>query len=126
MLVFWKILLRCLGRDKDLTIRLSSISFILIGNIPLIYCIWNLLINVERGAYDTYPTKISINVIKRWVKYRFFLGMRHNDARGWEEGEAFTNDILKFRKVIEFESLCIVICFSYIYLITDWKRSFIN
>ena len=38
--------------------------------------------------------------------------MRHNDARGWV---AITNDALKFRKVVEFESSCIVICFSYIY-----------
>ena len=40
--------------------------------------------------------------------------MRHNDVSGWV---AITNDDLKFRKNIEFESLCIVICFSYIYLI---------
>ena len=32
---------------------------------------------------------------------------------------AITNDVLKFRKVIEFESLCIVIFFSYIYLICN-------
>ena len=45
--------------------------------------------------------------------------MHHNDARevggGGEEGgkvEAITNDVLKLRKVIEFESSCIVICLS--------------
>ena len=37
-----------------------------------------------------------------------------------------TNNALKFRKVIEFESSYIVICFSYIYLTIDGKRSFIN
>ena len=41
-------------------------------------------------------------------------------------GADITNDVLKFRKVIEFESSCIVICFSYIYLIVDGKRSFIS
>ena len=41
-------------------------------------------------------------------------------------GAAITNDILKFRKVIEFGSSCIVICFFYIYLIVDGKRSFIS
>ena len=70
--------------------------------------------------------------------------MRHNDARGmgggrWGEvegwgvgvgdggveggGGAIINDVLKFRKVIELESSFIVICFSYIYLIIDGKRS---
>ena len=33
-----------------------------------------------------------------------------------------TNNVLKFRKVIEFESSCIiVICFSYIYLVSHGK-----
>ena len=32
-------------------------------------------------------------------------------ARGWG---AINNDVLKFRKVIEFESSCILLCFSYI------------
>ena len=36
-----------------------------------------------------------------------------------------TNDVLKFGKVIEFESSCIAICFSYIYRISDGK-TFIN
>ena len=44
--------------------------------------------------------------------------MRHNDARGWA---AITSDTLKFRKVIDFKSSYIVICFSYIYLIIDEK-----
>ena len=35
---------------------------------------------------------------------------------------AITNDVLKFRKVIKFERLCIAICFSYIYLIIDGKN----
>ena len=34
--------------------------------------------------------------------------MRHNDARGWGWGGGITNDVLKLRKVIEFESRCIV------------------
>ena len=35
--------------------------------------------------------------------------MRHDDARGlsWK-GDGITNDVLKFRKVIEFESSCVV------------------
>ena len=41
-------------------------------------------------------------------------------------GLAITNDVLKFRKLIEFESLYIVICFSYIYLILDGQRSFVS
>ena len=53
--------------------------------------------------------------------------MRHNDAGGvaggggvW--GGIITNDVLKFRQVIEFESSCVVIYFSYsIYLIIDGK-----
>ena len=39
---------------------------------------------------------------------------------------AINNDVLKFRKVIEFECSCTVICISYIYLIIHGKRSFIN
>ena len=39
---------------------------------------------------------------------------------------AITNDVLKFRKVIKFESPCTVICFFYIHLIIDRKRSFNN
>ena len=47
---------------------------------------------------------------------------------GWGGGgeRAIANKVLKFRKVIEFESSSIVICFSYIYLIIDGKRSFIS
>ena len=45
---------------------------------------------------------------------------------GGEGGEAITNNVLKFRKVIEFESSCIASCFSYVYLIIDGKRSFVN
>ena len=29
--------------------------------------------------------------------------MRHNDARGWR---VIANDVLKMRKIIEFQSLC--------------------
>ena len=39
---------------------------------------------------------------------------------------AITNDFLKFRKVIEFEQSCIVICYSYVYLIIDGKILFID
>ena len=49
--------------------------------------------------------------------------MRDNDARGWVAG-AITNDVLKFRKFIEFESSCIETCFSSIYLTIYGKRSF--
>ena len=60
---------------------------------------------------------------KVWVTYRFLFAMHHNEAQG---GGTITNDVLKFSKVIEFESSCVVICFSYIYLIVDRRRSFIN
>ena len=36
-------------------------------------------------------------------------------------GEVITNGVLKFRKVVEFESSCILICFSYVYLTIDGK-----
>ena len=39
---------------------------------------------------------------------------------------AITNDVLKFKKVIEFQNSCIAICFSQIYLIIDGKSSFIT
>ena len=34
---------------------------------------------------------------------RFSYAMRHNDARGWG---IIANDVLKMRKVIEFQSIC--------------------
>ena len=37
-------------------------------------------------------------------------------------GVTITNDNLKFKKVMELESLCIVIRFRYIYLAIDVKR----
>ena len=37
-------------------------------------------------------------------------------------GGTVTNDVLKFKKVIGFESSCIVIYFSYIYVFIDGKR----
>ena len=37
-------------------------------------------------------------------------------------GVTITNDNLKFKKVMELESLCIVIRFDYIYLTSDVKR----
>ena len=52
--------------------------------------------------------------------------MNHNDAGGWRMGGAITNDILKISKVFEFESSGVVIYLSYIYLIVDGKRQFIN
>ena len=60
---------------------------------------------------------------KGWVTYRFSYAIRQNGARGWG---AVTNDVFKFRKFIEFENSCIVICFPYNYLIIEGKRSFIN
>ena len=44
--------------------------------------------------------------------------MRQNDARGWG---AITNDVLKFKKVIEFESSYIVVFSLILYLIIDRK-----
>ena len=44
-------------------------------------------------------------------------------GKGWA---AITNDVLKLRKVIEFESSCILICFSYIYPIIGETGSFIS
>ena len=41
-------------------------------------------------------------------------------------GGAIINEVLKFRKVIEFESAFIVTCFSYIYLIIAGIKLFIN
>ena len=38
------------------------------------------------------------------------------------EGKATNDDVLQFRKILKFESSCIVMCFSYIYLIIDEKR----
>ena len=53
--------------------------------------------------------------------------MRHNDTRGWRMrgGGAVTNDVSKFRKVIEFKSSCLVICdlFLLYYLIVDEKNN---
>ena len=56
--------------------------------------------------------------------------MRHNNfgglgvecgGGGGGGGGAISNDVLKFRRVIEFENLSITICFSNIYLIIDVK-----
>ena len=41
-------------------------------------------------------------------------------------GGTITNDVLKFRKIIEFQSSCITISFSYVCVITDGKNSFIS
>ena len=46
-------------------------------------------------------------------------GRGTGDGRG---GLVITNDVLKFRKVIEFESLCIVICFSCILSNHRWRK----
>ena len=40
--------------------------------------------------------------------------------------DAIINDVFKFRNVVEFESSCVIIYLSYIYLNVDGKRSFIN
>ena len=53
--------------------------------------------------------------------------MHRNEAgkgggRGGRGRGAVTNDILKFKKLIEFQSSHIVIFFSYIYLIIDGKN----
>ena len=45
---------------------------------------------------------------------------------GGKKGEAIINDVLNFRKFIQFEKSCIVISFFHIYLIFDRKRSFNN
>ena len=57
---------------------------------------------------------------KGWVTYRVSYAVCHNDTGGWGRG-VITNDALKFKKINEFESSCIVICFSYIYLIINGK-----
>ena len=41
------------------------------------------------------------------VTYRFLYAKRHNDALEWGQGGGegvITNDVLKFRKIIEFQS----------------------
>ena len=43
---------------------------------------------------------------KGWVTYWFSYAMRHNDVREWE---VIANDILKMRKVIEFQISSIVL-----------------
>ena len=45
-------------------------------------------------------------------------------GRGGGGGGGITDDVLKFRKVMEFQSLCI--CYSYNYLLIAEKRLFIN
>ena len=60
-----------------------------------------------------------------WVTYRFSYAMPFSvtlaGGGGWGMG-TINNEVLKFRKIIEFESSCIVICFSYIYLIIAGKE----
>ena len=36
--------------------------------------------------------------------YQFSNTTRHDDAWEWERGSAITNDVLKFRKIIEFKN----------------------
>ena len=64
---------------------------------------------------------ITFFIAQEWVIYPFSFAMRHNDANGL--GEAITNDIVKSREVIEFDSSCIVISFPCVYLIIDGKIS---
>ena len=45
---------------------------------------------------------------------------------GTRERGVVANDVLKIRKVIEFEISCIAMCFPYIYPIIDGERSFIS
>ena len=47
--------------------------------------------------------------IKGRVKYRFSCAMRRNDARGWG---VIASDILKMRKVIEFQSSAFVVYYK--------------
>ena len=42
--------------------------------------------------------------------------------KGGKVRVVITNDVLKFRKVIEFESSCIVICFSCILSNHRWRK----
>ena len=49
-----------------------------------------------------------------------------NESQRRRRVKGITNDILKFRKVLKFESSGVVINLSYIYLIVDGKRQFIN
>ena len=75
--------------------------------------------NVKTGS----AWEDRFHIDKGWVAYCITYAIRHNGAHGLG---TITNDVLNFKKDIEFESSCIVICFSYIYLIIDGKRSFIN
>ena len=43
-----------------------------------------------------------------------------------EGRRAITNDVLKFRKAIEFENSSIVICFSYIYLQSSMEKDYLT
>lgn len=47
-------------------------------------------------------------------------------GEGGGRENAITNDAFTFRRIIEFEISIIAICFSYIYLMIDEKRQFIN
>ena len=50
-------------------------------------------------------------------------GEEEGGVGGWGQG-GITDDVLKFRKVIKFESSCIVTCFSHVYLINQrWKKN---
>ena len=64
--------------------------------------------------------------------YRQVTGESHIDFRTqcvimtFTGGGTITYDVLKFRKAIEFESSCNVICFSYIFSMIDGKRPLIS
>ena len=82
--------------------------------------LFTIFVNVKIYAFIfcVCPNTLSENLSKN-VKLR---GESHIDFRSQRfimmlvDGGPITNGTLKFRKVIEFESSCIVICFSLIFI----------
>ena len=63
-----------------------------------------------------YPVLFPERTYQGWVTYRFLYAVCHNDAHTWW---VITNDVLKFRKDIEFDGSCIALhvmpcCSSYV------------
>ena len=85
--------------------KISYRSDFLTENIDMKY--WK--VGDNRGLFDRKWKHLT----KGWVTHQFSYAMRHNNARGWEKGwgGGITNDILKMRKVIEFQSHLIQISF---------------
>ena len=65
--------------------------------------------------------RASCVLVFKLLEFHFFLNLDHDEG----EGRSINNDVLKFKKALEYESSCIVIWLSHIYLIIDGKRSLI-